>query len=234
MNAVASFQDPIWLVSEGGVLAPAVAAALRATGWQNVWVVHVGPELTAHRDLPQRPWMERGEKAGLVLLASEDGRLPACRERCMGKSYRRVVAIGGRQAYVALAAAVEQGARALDAEQPFPALIRKLQQSLVHPFDPATAASLAATLREREREAQLFTHLSARELDILCDLVQGMTAAEIAASEYVSMATVRSHIRSVLRKLGVSAQLAAVAMTYRSCQEAAVVERTNWIHQSWG
>ena len=46
---------------------------------------------------------------------------------------------------------------------------------------------------------------------MLQGLVRGMSAEEIAADTYVSIATVRSHIRAILQKLGVNSQLAAVA-----------------------
>lgn len=54
--------------------------------------------------------------------------------------------------------------------------------------------------------------LSAREETVLRHLQEGRTAAEIATVEYVGLATVRSQIRSILMKLGVTNQLAAVAM----------------------
>jgi DNA-binding CsgD family transcriptional regulator len=47
---------------------------------------------------------------------------------------------------------------------------------------------------------------------VLAHLVNARTADEIAAAEFVSMATVRSQIQAVLRKLGVNSQLAAVAL----------------------
>lgn len=42
--------------------------------------------------------------------------------------------------------------------------------------------------------------------------MDGWTAGAIARDRVVSTATVRSQIRSILNKLGVSSQLAAVAM----------------------
>lgn len=43
-------------------------------------------------------------------------------------------------------------------------------------------------------------------------MTDGLTADEIAREHFVSVATVRSQIRAVLRKLGVCTQLAAVAI----------------------
>ena len=50
---------------------------------------------------------------------------------------------------------------------------------------------------------------------MLSALLEGTSAAGIATSSFVSEATVRSQIRGVLTKLGVTSQLAAVALARR-------------------
>jgi two-component system, NarL family, nitrate/nitrite response regulator NarL len=60
-----------------------------------------------------------------------------------------------------------------------------------------------------------FEQLTSRERDVLAALVDGLSAEEIAETQYVAMTTVRSQIRSVLQKLGVRSQLAAVARANR-------------------
>ena len=57
-----------------------------------------------------------------------------------------------------------------------------------------------------------FDALSPREQAVLVHLLAGESAETIAEKSYVSLATVRSHIRAVLLKLGVNSQLAAVAL----------------------
>ncbi len=57
-----------------------------------------------------------------------------------------------------------------------------------------------------------FEGLSGRERVVLAGLVRGATAEQIAVEEHVTLATVRSQIQGVLRKLGVNSQLLAVAM----------------------
>ena len=57
--------------------------------------------------------------------------------------------------------------------------------------------------------------LTSSERRVLYYLTTGGSAQEIADEIVVSLATVRSHIRSVLRKLGVRSQLAAVALANR-------------------
>lgn len=58
--------------------------------------------------------------------------------------------------------------------------------------------------------------LTPRETEVLSGLVDGHSAEELASLMYVSVATVRSQIRSILRKLGVNSQLAAVAVAHRA------------------
>ena len=53
--------------------------------------------------------------------------------------------------------------------------------------------------------------LTSREREVLAMLAEGQRANEIAASLGLSVATVRNHIRGVLRKLGCHSQLGAVA-----------------------
>jgi two-component system, NarL family, nitrate/nitrite response regulator NarL len=59
--------------------------------------------------------------------------------------------------------------------------------------------------------------LSPRERVVLIHMMEGHAADEIAVLDYVTIATVRTHIRSILWKLGVKSQLAAVAFAYRHC-----------------
>ena len=70
----------------------------------------------------------------------------------------------------------------------------------------------------RDRAAQLsrFHQLSVRESEVLEELMAGKAAADIATESYVSIATIRSQIKAILRKLEVNSQLAAVALAYRS------------------
>jgi DNA-binding NarL/FixJ family response regulator len=65
----------------------------------------------------------------------------------------------------------------------------------------------AQMLRSKAR----FDQLTPREAGVLCALADGLSAEEIARHHHVALTTVRSQIRSVLQKLGVRTQLAAVA-----------------------
>jgi DNA-binding NarL/FixJ family response regulator len=73
-------------------------------------------------------------------------------------------------------------------------------------------ADLAAHRRKEDRRMAPFEALSARERDVLRQIVDGKQAAAIAKDSYVSLATVRTQIRSILMKLEVTSQVAAVAL----------------------
>jgi DNA-binding NarL/FixJ family response regulator len=61
-----------------------------------------------------------------------------------------------------------------------------------------------------------FEALSRREREVLSLIVEGHKAADIARQSFVSLPTVRSQIRSVLQKLNVNSQMAAVALVRNS------------------
>lgn len=69
-------------------------------------------------------------------------------------------------------------------------------------------ADRAAALRTQAT----FSQLTQREALVLAALTQGLSADEIAQAHFVALTTVRSQIRSILQKLGVRSQLAAVAL----------------------
>lgn len=135
----------------------------------------------------------------------------------------RVVVVTGETGDGTWGTAVERGAatvlpKATDLE----ALVHVLRA--VHDGRPALDSGrrqdlLAAARQDRaeeERRLAPFRSLSPREDEVLCHLAAGLPAAAIAATSYVSEATVRTQIRAVLTKLGVSSQLQAVALARRA------------------
>ena len=58
--------------------------------------------------------------------------------------------------------------------------------------------------------------LTSREMEILGYVTEGKVAKEIAQNLGISLATVRSHIQNILRKLGVHSKLEAVVMLISS------------------
>lgn len=70
--------------------------------------------------------------------------------------------------------------------------------------------------RIRTREG-LLIELSDREWDVVSGLRQGYTTSEIAARLFVDPATVRSHVHSVVHKVGVTDRDAALEVIFSGC-----------------
>lgn len=60
-------------------------------------------------------------------------------------------------------------------------------------------------------QSALIDPLSERELMVLRYLASRLDSSEIAASLYISVNTVRSHVKAIYRKLGVNSRPEAVA-----------------------
>ncbi|MDQ1501926.1 MAG: two-component system, NarL family, nitrate/nitrite response regulator NarL [Actinomycetota bacterium] len=73
-------------------------------------------------------------------------------------------------------------------------------------------ADLSTHRRATEQRQAPFEVLSARERNVLRQIVDGQQAAAIAKASFVSLATIRTQIRSILMKLDVTSQVAAVAL----------------------
>ena len=174
----------------------------------------------------------------MVLVEDDQGELPdlsAMAGRWARVNGGRVVAVAGRAALPAIVRIVAAGATAVNAELPFRRLVAAVHHALRGPLPPAgQRARLLAELRVRAEEMGRFAALTARECAVLADVAAGQSAEFIARSRPVGLATVRSQIASVLRKLDVSSQLAAVALTYRSCVDRRVLDRLDGFHQNYG
>ncbi|MBV8991291.1 MAG: response regulator transcription factor [Solirubrobacterales bacterium] len=70
-------------------------------------------------------------------------------------------------------------------------------------------------LGPRETTSRNPARLTARELDVLALIADGLRNSEIAARLFLSEKTVDHHISSVLRKLGVSSRTKAAAEAAR-------------------
>lgn len=76
--------------------------------------------------------------------------------------------------------------------------------------------SYARESRQTRDVRDALATLSRREGEVLGELMDGVPVPEIARSSYVSEATVRTQVKSIRAKLGVSSQLAAVGAARRA------------------
>jgi DNA-binding CsgD family transcriptional regulator len=131
-----------------------------------------------------------------------------CRPAQVAKQYLAagvdVLAVGSGSSAGALAGCVRLGASALYDLEELPSALQALQGIGSRPGEVRS--------RPIQPELEALMQFSASERRVLFFLTQGRSAQEIADQLVVSLTTVRSHIRSVLRKLRVKSQLAAVAV----------------------
>jgi DNA-binding NarL/FixJ family response regulator len=90
---------------------------------------------------------------------------------------------------------------------------------LVRTGDALLAPSITRRLvarfaRQAPRTARDFGALTARELEVLGQVAQGLSNAEIAARLYLSEATVKTHVARILAKLGLRDRVQAVVAAY--------------------
>jgi len=134
----------------------------------------------------------------------------------------RVVVVSGASDVLRLGTCLELGAVAvLSKSRPFEdvlAAVMAAQEGRPVMRD-GDRQDLLARLRQRRAEEKErrapFEQLTPREREVLCLLMDGTAAEGIAKHFVVSEATVRTQIRGVLTKLGVTSQLAAVAEARR-------------------
>jgi two-component system nitrate/nitrite response regulator NarL len=90
-------------------------------------------------------------------------------------------------------------------------------QSAMAPGELDRLRGAARTMESHGTGAEAgLSRLSTREGEVLRYLMAGLAPAQIARLNFVAETTVRTQVRSVLGKLNVSSQLAAVAIAYRA------------------
>lgn len=134
-----------------------------------------------------------------------------------------VLVLTGATDQLLLAACVEAGATGIISKtESFPVVCTAIERAARNErlLPPTRREEMLGQLREqrraeRNRQAQ-FSRMTQRECEVLARLMEGETAAAIAEASFVSLATVRTQIRSILQKLDASTQLAAVAAAYQA------------------
>ncbi|PZF61293.1 DNA-binding response regulator [Curtobacterium sp. MCBD17_034] len=138
------------------------------------------------------------------LAGKDDGDLP------------RVVALTTIRHDSAVLAALRAGAAAFLTKDALPELVLGTIRD-VHAGRPApTELDALAMLRDlgvppaTERRDEVLDALSAREREVFLLVAKGLSNAEIAETVFLSEATVKSHVRAVLAKLGLRNRIQVV------------------------
>lgn len=184
---------PVLIIDDHAIVATSLVLALREHGLD----ARRCPVGSAREVLDEA----RRHSAGLALVdldlgAEFNGAELVAPLRAMGW---RVLVLTGTTDRSKITAAVRAGALGwVSKAAPFPELV-----------DAVVAATAGGSALPG---AKLLDRLSAREREVLDHLAAGQRAASIAEEFVVSLATVRSQIRSILTKLEVGSQLEAVAL----------------------
>lgn len=135
----------------------------------------------------------------------------------------RVLVLSATRNAEKVGCAVDRGAVAVvDKAAPFPTLVQAVVaaangEPVLTDHERGSILRRYRELRDSRRATlEPFERLSEREAQVLAALADGMSVARIAEQWFVSDATVRSQVRGVLVKLGVSSQLEAVAAAARA------------------
>jgi len=208
----------VLIVEDHGLLADSLVFALRAEGLDvdKVAPVTVDGILDEARRLSPTVVLldldlggEIGSAVGLIWPLHELG--------------AQVVMVTGITDRTRLAECLEAGATGLiDKGTSFDELVDSVREvaELGTIVSATQRDALLAELREQrkadQRRREPFERLTPREREVLAALMDGKSADVIAKESFVSLATVRSQIRTILMKLGVNSQLTAVALAQRN------------------
>jgi DNA-binding NarL/FixJ family response regulator len=134
----------------------------------------------------------------------------------------RCIVLSGAADRCRIGAAIAAGALAAVPKQvPLPVLLGKVRAALagLPVMAPELRRRLIESYLERDAERreieEKLERLTRREREVLAELAHGRRAQAVADHYVVSLATVRTQIRSVLNKLEVGSQLEAVALYRR-------------------
>jgi DNA-binding NarL/FixJ family response regulator len=122
-----------------------------------------------------------------------------------------------------VARAVEAGACGyLSKDEPVERLVRMVRQvadgEIVLPSKefPDILAKLQEARRARLEDRVRLGLLTARETEILQSIADGKSTVDTAEVLFISVSTVKTHVKSILAKLGVHSKLEAVTLAFRN------------------
>ncbi len=211
-------QVDVMIVDDHALLAQTLAYALR----------NEDVRATCCQDLTRDGIVQAADMLApqLVLLDLELGDQPCDAVPLIAELATRgmqVVLLTGVTSAIRHAECVEAGAVGVIAKSvPFTALVASVQHALRERtlLSNAERQDMLAALRLHRaavrQKLEPFLQLTPREADVLGALMDGKAAEQIAEERFVSIATVRTQIRTLLFKLDVRSQLSAVALAHKA------------------
>ncbi|HEX2024936.1 MAG TPA: response regulator transcription factor [Actinomycetota bacterium] len=202
----------ILVVDDHALFTDAILPTLRGMGWDVVDVVRRGDDAieTALREHPDVVMVDLGlpDMGGLAVGTRILAELPGT----------KVIALTGRRdegAVKEVRAAGFHGFLTKDIPLPkFPEALAAAMRGEVVVFQRPLVES--RPVADVDREAELLARqLTPREREVLALLVEGSDNAHIARELSVSANTVRTHVQSILTKLGVRSRLQAAAFAVK-------------------
>lgn len=203
----------VLVVDDHALFTDAILPVLRGMGMEILGVARNGEEGLdlARRDEPDLVMVDLGlpDVTGIELGRRILEELPGT----------EILALTGRSDAQAVREAMGAGFRGyLTKDTPLPKFADRIRAALrgevVVPQRLATPQVITRT-PEEESAALLAGQLTPREREVLSMLVEGSDNAEIARRLSVSANTVRTHVQSILNKLGVRSRLQAAAFAVR-------------------
>jgi two-component system, NarL family, nitrate/nitrite response regulator NarL len=202
----------VLVVDDHALFTDAILPSLREMEWEVVAVVHRGEDAieTALREKPDLVMVDLGlpDMAGIAVGTRILEALPDT----------RVIALTGRsdpEAVKEAQAAGFHGFLTKDVPLPrFPEALSAVLRGEVVTFRRPVVESRPLTPVDRDAKL-LASQLTPREREVLALLVEGNDNAQIARRLSVSANTVRTHVQSILTKLGVRSRLQAAAFAVR-------------------
>lgn len=210
----------VLVIDDHALFSEAVSLALAATGRS----IHRLPLETAGRSPARLLAATLRIRPDITLLDLDLGRHGDGHEliRPLSRSGVDVVVVTGHADEADWGGCLRHGARAVvPKHRPLTELIDLVSRlEAGQPvLDPDEYIRLTALWQERltedDEHRRRLARLTPREREVLGELMGGRTIREIAGHDVVSEATVRTQVRTILHKLGVSTQIAAVGMAHR-------------------
>lgn len=194
------------VAGESAVFCESLAGGLRAIGLDRVVVVH------GLNWLDRAVAYARHVRVSTVIVQYHDGLPDRLFPELVTEGATPFAIIDGRSAALARRCLAGGAAGVFVSSQPVDELVQALHDAIrgVTRLTPGSHRALAGA-HPGPRTSRL-SRLTPAERSVLALIARGSSVTTIAGDRGVSIHTVRAQVRSILQKLGVNSQIAAVAM----------------------